>query len=113
MAKIEFKDQYKHPKWQKKRLEILERDNFNCVNCGEDDKQLDVHHGYYEINKMLWEYDNQTMITLCKKCHKDVDVEKRALHKKIAKLYLWQWKFVISRVDILLLERNQFEQLNE
>ncbi len=111
--KIEFSDQYKHPLWQKKRLEILKRDDFNCVGCGASDKQLHVHHGYYEINMMLWEYDNNTMITLCEKCHKKVDIQKRELHKKIAKLYLCQWKLITSTIDLLLLDRFKYENPNE
>ena len=112
IKKIEFADQYKHPLWQKKRLEIFERDEFTCVNCGPSDRQLHVHHGYYEINKMLWEYDNDTMITVCEKCHKEIDIQKRLLHKKIAKLFLWQWKFLISRIDMLLADKHEYDEQN-
>ena len=65
-----YAEQLKSPKWQKKRLEILERDGFICTNCGEDDKQLHVHHRYYGKNKKVWEYDDDTLTTLCEECHK-------------------------------------------
>lgn len=66
-----FKEQIKHPKWQKKRLEILERDEFHCANCGVDHETLHVHHYLYNKNSMLWEYENKYLITLCDDCHSD------------------------------------------
>jgi 5-methylcytosine-specific restriction endonuclease McrA len=35
-----YSDQYKSPLWQKKRLEIMNRDKFTCQECGEKEKQL-------------------------------------------------------------------------
>jgi len=32
------------PRWQKKRLEILERDGFECNSCGDSSTELHVHH---------------------------------------------------------------------
>lgn len=37
----------KDPRWQKRRLEILERDGWECQNCGGKDKTLHVHHKRY------------------------------------------------------------------
>jgi hypothetical protein len=62
--------QYKDPRWQKKRLEIMERDNFTCRSCGAKDKTLNVHHAYYDKGKRPWEYPSENMITWCEKCHK-------------------------------------------
>ncbi len=67
---MNFKDQYSHPKWQKKRLEILERDGFKCAKCGDKETQLHVHHKYYEENKKVWVYEPYKLITLCESCHK-------------------------------------------
>jgi hypothetical protein len=60
---------YLHPNWQKKRLEILERDNFSCVECDEKDKTLHVHHQYYIKGNKIWDYPNESLITLCCDCH--------------------------------------------
>ena len=68
-GKKSFKDQYKSPKWQKKRLEILERDEFSCRECGSEEDTLHVHHYLYHKNKMLWEYDNIYLTTYCDPCH--------------------------------------------
>jgi 5-methylcytosine-specific restriction endonuclease McrA len=66
---MEFLEQLKHPKWQKKRLEILNRDDFQCQECGDTKHTLNVHHLIYFKDHMLWEYDNSLLITYCDCCH--------------------------------------------
>lgn len=61
----------KSPKWQKRRLEIMNRDNFTCQLCGDKDTMLNVHHLCYHNDKNIWEYDDWEMITLCENCHKE------------------------------------------
>ena len=80
------KEQYEHPKWQKKRLEIFERDDYTCCDCKSKDNQLSVHHGYYELGLKMWEYDNDTLWTLCKGCHDKWGEIKRMLQKGLAKI---------------------------
>lgn len=65
-----FTDQYKHPNWQKKRLEILERDEFTCRDCGDTESTLHVHHIMYIYGRDIWDYDNAFYITVCDSCHK-------------------------------------------
>ncbi|GEM_PF-2268184 len=67
----DFFEAYKHPKWQKKRLIILDRDEYMCRNCGESESQLHIHHLYYLPNYKPWEYDDDALLTLCEKCHKE------------------------------------------
>ena len=57
------------PRWQRKRLEILNRAEFCCEGCGDSESQLQVHHGYYEKGKEPWEYEDDTLWCLCDKCH--------------------------------------------
>ena len=64
-----YSEQIKHPKWQKKRLEILERDKFTCQNCEAKNDTLHVHHYIYRKNMKLWEYRNCDLITFCEDCH--------------------------------------------
>lgn len=47
----------------------MSRDNFTCQHCGSTDKQLHIHHKYYEYGVEIWQYKNDALITLCKKCH--------------------------------------------
>lgn len=62
--------QLKSPKWQKRRLQILEKDNWTCQACGTQEKTLHVHHLYYVDGKNLWDYNDHELITLCEDCHK-------------------------------------------
>jgi len=40
-------EKFKDPRWQKKRLEIMERDQWTCQDCGSTDRSLNVHHMRY------------------------------------------------------------------
>lgn len=60
-------DPYKHPKWQKKRLQILERDGWKCVACDDSESTLHVHHFYYDGNP--WDVMENFLQTLCEACH--------------------------------------------
>jgi hypothetical protein len=64
-----YQEQLKHPNWQRKRLEILHRDNFTCTNCGSKEKQLHVHHGAYISGYKIWDYHEWSLHTLCNTCH--------------------------------------------
>lgn len=55
-------------RWKSRRLEILKRDNFQCVNC-QYKWELQVHHRYYEDGKEPWEYPDKCLVTLCNPCH--------------------------------------------
>ena len=46
-------EKLKSPEWQKKRLEIMHRDNFMCVCCLSTENELHVHHHYYKANKEM------------------------------------------------------------
>lgn len=65
----EYSEKLKDPRWQKKRLEILNRDNFKCQNCNKKDKELQVHHLTYLKDCEPWEYQEYCLITLCVDCH--------------------------------------------
>lgn len=66
---MNYSEQLKSPMWQKKRLEIMQRDNFTCQDCGDTESQLQVHHKSYVFNKNAWQYEDDNFITLCETCH--------------------------------------------
>ncbi len=66
-----YQEQLKSPKWQKKRLQIMELKNFKCEICGSEEKQLNVHHRFYIKGRKAWEYDNDVFQVLCEDCHKE------------------------------------------
>ena len=73
MAKSNYYELLRRPEWQRKRLEIMQRDDFACKTCGSRDNTLNVHHGYYAKDAMPWDYQNDTLHTLCESCHEDVE----------------------------------------
>lgn len=64
-----YKEQIKHPKWQKRRLEIMQKDDFTCQICGDKDTMLNVHHLHYHKNRDIWDYEDWELMTLCEDCH--------------------------------------------
>jgi len=67
MKQKSYSEKLKDPRWQRKRLEIMQRDKFACKNCGIDTKTLNVHH--LEYRGEPWECPNLLLITLCEDCH--------------------------------------------
>jgi hypothetical protein len=64
-----YAEKLKNPLWQKKRLEVFDRDNYTCTVCEDKDTELHVHHKEYSFGKEPWEYDIENFTTLCKHCH--------------------------------------------
>ena len=61
---------FRDSRWQKLRLEVMERDGWKCRRCGKKEGvTLNVHHAYYEAGKAPWEYPKQTLVTFCEECH--------------------------------------------
>ena len=60
--------------WQKRRRQILERDDNRCVRCGSK-HHLNVHHRQYHRKSAVssfvnpWEYKSNNLVTLCRSCH--------------------------------------------
>ena len=69
-TKTQYAKERLSPLWQKKRLQIMERDAFACIECEEKEKTLNVHHSYYITGRKPWEYPNWSLVTLCEDCHK-------------------------------------------
>ena len=86
MSKLSYYEKLKLPLWQRKRLEIMERDLFTCVCCYGDEQTLNVHHHYYTKGKNPWEYPNDALVTLCENCHKNVE----ELRLDILKAITWE-----------------------
>lgn len=86
MANIEFSQQYKHPEWQKKRLEALSAAEFTCQRCFIDDEQLHVHHKRYVKGRKIWEYEISELEVLCNSCHESAHQDKDLLNLIISRL---------------------------
>src|SRR5574343_594541 len=58
------------PRWQKKRLDILQRDQWTCQLCDDKKTTLTVHHRYYLPRQEPWDYPDECLVTLCEYCHR-------------------------------------------
>jgi 5-methylcytosine-specific restriction endonuclease McrA len=67
-----YSEQLKDPRWQRKRLEVMQRDEFKCCECGSTSKTLHVHHRYYVSHRYPWEYPNFCYRTVCDECHYEI-----------------------------------------
>lgn len=67
---------YNSPEWKTKRIEILQRDNYECQWCKEagrvtvaDESILEVDHIQELSEHPELALDNDNLRTLCKDCH--------------------------------------------
>ena len=74
-----WSDYYSTPEWAEKRTERLKLDGFKCARCGFT-RALEVHHINYE--RFGHEDVSRDLITLCKKCHGEIERQKREQDQK-------------------------------
>ena len=73
MSNATYSEKLQNPLWQRKRLEILNRDNFTCQLCQDKGTTLHIHHKEYIKGNQPWEYADDNFQTLCKYCHAVVE----------------------------------------
>lgn len=78
-----YSELLRDPRWQRKRLEILGRDEFTCKRCGDSESTLNVHHCYYERDKTPWEYPAKSLVTLCESCHEHETTHAKEVKKAL------------------------------
>lgn len=71
MIETTYSEKLKDPRWQRKRLEVFQRDGFTCQCCNDDKKTLHVHHKKYSGEP--WEANLGDLTTLCEDCHQDFE----------------------------------------
>ncbi len=93
MEKVSYSNKLKNPKWQKRRLEIMQRDNFECKCCLSTTTELNVHH--FNYSKEPWESEDFELITICNNCHgiyhKIFDNFDKAIIANLSDLY---WNYI-------------------
>lgn len=85
-APIAWKDQYKHPNWQRTRAESLKAADYTCQRCGDKENQLHVHHKRYVKGRMIWEYAIEELEVQCEPCHELSHAEKDAFQEFVARI---------------------------
>lgn len=66
-----YQEKLKDPRWKRRRIEILVRDKGRCVKCMSP-HWLQVHHKEYVSGLEPWEYPDELLETLCRRCHEIV-----------------------------------------
>lgn len=67
--RLAYAAKLKDPRWQRKRLEIMQRDKWMCQRCLRTDRTLNVHHKEYMPGADPWEYPGNLLETICEQCH--------------------------------------------
>lgn len=79
-----YSEKLKDPRWQRKRLEIMARDEFACRFCFDEEETLNVHHCYYGKGRDPWDYDDEHLITVCRTCHEDIEIKREEILKTLS-----------------------------
>jgi hypothetical protein len=80
---MKYSEKLRDPRWQKKRLEIMQRDCFACRNCRDKESTLNVHHQWYKRGAEPWDYDADSLVTLCESCHADEPAERERVEEDL------------------------------
>lgn len=83
MKQKTYSEKLLDPRWQKKRLEVLNSSDWTCKVCGTKSDTLHVHHLWYESKKEPWEYPPECLLCLCEKCHKERQQLERAFDSDV------------------------------
>lgn len=81
-----YSEKLKDPRWQRVRLEVLERAGWKCEACGATESTLHAHHGYYDRKLEPWEYNTLTLWCLCEECHKTAETARLEFYAACAHL---------------------------
>lgn len=71
-----MQNDYSDPRWQKLRLQVMDRDEWRCVACGDSKTTLHVHHKRYCGH--IWESSAEDLQTLCNSCHMELGQHPKA-----------------------------------
>lgn len=86
-----YYEKLKDGRWQKKRLEVFERDAFHCQACGvsADDGEvtLHVHHKVYRKGADPWDYELGQLITYCSDCHEAVTMDLSQIRELVGEMW--------------------------
>jgi 5-methylcytosine-specific restriction endonuclease McrA len=103
-TKKTYSEKLRDPRWQKRRLYILERDDWTCQRCRATDKTLHVHHRWYEPGAEPWEAADGALQTLCEDCHgQEYQMRPKAEAMLLDVLRThYSWTEVIDLADLIL-----------
>jgi hypothetical protein len=87
-SKPTYRDLLRDPRWQRLRLEVMERARWKCEECGDGSTTLNVHHTYYVRGHAPWEYPSDTLHCWCETCHEKHHVMAERLRRLVGAMGL-------------------------
>ncbi len=104
------------PRWQRKRLQVLERANWRCEWCGDGRQNLQVHHGYYGKTdgklRSPWEVPDNVLYCLCDPCHEKAELARQALYLELGRIHPrhhWHVRQLLQEVQRLIEQGEELE----
>jgi hypothetical protein len=82
-----YSEKLKDPRWQRRRLQVLEAAEWKCQRCQAETKTLHVHHNFYRSKTEPWEYPDHAFAALCEDCHGLAEIDRRELQECIESIY--------------------------
>lgn len=71
-TRTEYSDKLKDPRWQQRRLAIMDKRGWKCESCTcgvNDGRPFHVHHRYYVSGRSPWAYPDWAFVLLCEQRH--------------------------------------------
>jgi hypothetical protein len=102
-----YAEKLRDPRWQRRRLEIMQRDEFACRDCGSTSEMLNVHHSLYRKGADPWDYADDELSTLCRACHKFRHQEIERLMRVVGRLHGQAFVQVLTGAAMALLPKDQ------
>jgi hypothetical protein len=63
-----YAEKLRDPRWQRRRLEIFQRDDWKCQLCSRTDLELHLHH-LHRTTQDPWDEPDLHLLTVCQLCH--------------------------------------------
>ncbi len=102
-----FFEKYNDPRWQEKRLRVMDRAGFQCERCGDKTTTLQVHHTHYVKAANPWDYEDRDLQCLCEPCHKRVGELITSLRRYFGRIGRNDQENVVQHVYELSLKANK------
>lgn len=100
-AKPTYSELLRDPRWQRRRLEIMNRADFSCEQCRDKSSTLNVHHKIYRKGAPPWEYSDAELVCLCETCHEVEHHLRNALNAAMSSMPIYQLERVLGYAQAL------------
>lgn len=104
MAKVPYLDKLKDPRWQRKRLELMQSAGFRCQSCGDTEDSLNIHHVYYEKDADPWSYPDNAYMVLCSRCHERWHMLKQTMDQSLCHVdvnHLFHLQSIVTQLSMM------------